>query len=111
MSVRSIRFDPATKGEPGGAPSATEWYADPTGAFSAGFWSSAIWSAQVNYTEDEFCLLLEGEVRLTDAAGHAETYRAGDAFLIPAGFKGTWSSLTPVRKFYVMHQAKSGERP
>jgi uncharacterized cupin superfamily protein len=108
MSVQSIRFDRAAQGEKGSQTSAIEWYADPTGAFSAGFWSSAVWSAKVSYTEDEFCLLLEGTVALTDAAGHTETYEAGDAFLIPAGFKGTWSSLTPVRKFYVMHQPRMG---
>ncbi len=108
MGVKSIRFDRATQGEPGAETSATEWYADPTRAFSAGFWSSGVWSAEVSYTEDEFCHLLEGTVVLTDAAGHTETYQAGDAFLIPAGFKGVWSSLAPVRKFYVIHQAKKG---
>jgi uncharacterized protein len=92
--------------ETGAQTSATEWHSDPTGVFSAGLWSSAVWSAKVNYTEDDFCLLLEGTVALTDAAGHTETYEAGDAFLIPAGFTGVWSSLTPVRKLYVMHQAR-----
>ena len=50
----------------------------------------------------ELCVLLEGVVRLPDAAGHVETYRSGDTFLIPNGFTGTWETVEPVRKFYAV---------
>jgi len=33
-----------------------------------------------------------------------ETYRAGDSFLIPSGFKGTWETIEPVRKFFVIYE-------
>jgi uncharacterized cupin superfamily protein len=98
--ARSIRFDNAAQGE------AKEWYRDPTGAFQAGFWSHPGGTLQVTYTEHEFCQILEGSVRLTDAAGHAETYHAGDSFVIPAGFKGSWETLAPLRKFYVIYEPK-----
>ena len=104
-TVRSIRFDPAAS-LAGGAGEATThvWYTDPSNKLCAGFWASADFSGSVNYTEDEFCTLIEGVVKLTDADGNAETYRAGDSFLIPSGFVGSWETVEPVRKFYAVHR-------
>ena len=61
---------------------------------------------RVDYTEHEFCLLLAGKVRLTDQDGHVDDYGMGDGFVIPMGFKGTWETLKPVRKWYVIWQPK-----
>lgn len=101
MSVTpSIRFAPPPDGQ-----DAVEWYRDPSGAFTAGYWTGEPARFPVTYTESEFCVLLSGVVVLTDSAGHAETYRAGDCFVIPAGFAGIWETVEPVRKFYAIHQA------
>jgi len=43
-------------------------------------------------------------VKLTDADGNVETYRAGDSFLIPSGFSGSWETIEPVRKFFVIYE-------
>jgi hypothetical protein len=48
--------------------------------------------------------LIEGLVRLTDESGHVETYKGGDTFLIPNGFKGVWENVEPVRKIYAIHE-------
>jgi uncharacterized cupin superfamily protein len=106
MTIRPIRFDPTAQGDSDAETSFREWYGDPTGAFSAGLWTSLAWRKEVRYDEDEFCLILEGTVRLTDADGRTETYGPGDAFVIPSGFTGVWESVTPVRKFYVVHVPK-----
>lgn len=103
MTIRSIRFDAKPPLDPAAATTVHEWYQDRTGAFSAGFWASAPSELQVNYDEDEFCVLIEGTVELTDASGHTETFVAGESFVIPSGFKGVWKSVTAVRKFYVVH--------
>ena len=106
-AVRSIRFDrnaPVDKA----APTTTHnWYEDPSGVLFSGLWASQPYKAEVNYTEDEFCYLIEGKVRLTDADGRVEEYKAGDAFVIPRGFKGIWETVEPVKKFYVIHQPKA----
>ncbi|MFG1298341.1 cupin domain-containing protein [Xanthobacter sp. V3C-3] len=107
MTIRSIRFDPAPAIDAGAATTVHEWYQDRTGAFSAGFWASQPSEIAVTYDEDEFCVILEGTVELTDASGHMETYGAGASFVIPAGFTGTWKSVTAVRKFYVVHLPKA----
>lgn len=107
MTIRSIRFDPRPAVEAASSTTVHEWYQDRTGAFSAGFWASHPSEIAVSYEEDEFCVLIEGKVELTDASGHTETYEAGASFLIPSGFTGTWKSVTAVRKFYVVHLPKA----
>lgn len=81
-------------------------YTDPTEQFFAGIWQSSIGAKAVNYTEEEVCVILEGRVRLTDLNGNAKGFGAGSTFALPAGFKGTWETLEPVKKVYVIWQAK-----
>ena len=38
----------------------------------------------------------------------SKPYKAGDAFLIPKGFKGAWETVEAVKKFYVIHTPKGG---
>lgn len=103
--IRSIRFDPEAPLAQG-EDTTHIWYTDPTNKVCAGFWASADFHGPVTYSEDEFCTLLAGVVRLTDATGQVETYRAGDSFVIPAGFHGVWQTVEPVRKFFMIHEAK-----
>lgn len=86
-------------------PSASDnLFTDAAGELSVGFWVHQPGVLNVNYTEDEVCVILEGEVRLVAADGSAETYKAGDMFFIPAGFKGAWETLVAVRKLYVIRE-------
>lgn len=71
-------------------------------SFFSGIWSSTEGKWKVSYGEEELCVLLSGRVALTDADGRTETFKAGDAFVIPAGFEGTWETLEPVRKLYAI---------
>src|ERR1700739_4441676 len=75
-----------------GNPKQSLWkrYADKSGKFFAGIWASEIGKCHVNYTEEEYCRILEGESVITDAQGKSMTVRVGDEFVIPAGFVGTW---------------------
>ncbi len=81
-------------------------YTDPTEQFFVGIWQSSVGAKSVNYTEEEVCVILEGRVRLTDLAGNAKDFGAGSTFVLPAGFKGTWETLEPVKKIYVIWQAR-----
>ena len=114
MAVENvIRFKPEPAGEPAhpstilaGAPELTvrNVYTDPSGAFSAGIWESTPGKWPVSYTEEEFCLLLAGVVELTDARGRSERFKVGDAFVIRAGFTGTWETVEPVKKLYAIYE-------
>ena len=74
------------------------------GNFHVGIWESDAGKWTVNYTEDEFCYIIEGTAVLTDADGRAETLRAGDAFVVPAGFSGTWETVGQVKKIYAIYE-------
>ena len=52
--------------------------------------------------------LLRRERVLTGADGKAQEFKTGDAFIIPAGFEGTWETIEPVRKWYAIFEAKKG---
>jgi hypothetical protein len=103
----------AEKGRPGdvisGRPetSLQNYYTDKSGSFFSGVWESTAGKWRVSYSEDEFCAILQGKVTLTADGGKTETFVAGDAFVIPAGFKGTWETIEPVRKFYAIHERKA----
>lgn len=102
--VHTIAYDRSATGDPGQAMTTKLWYANPDGAFRSGFWSSEPGTAEIHYLKDEICVLLEGTVRLTTADGTIATYTAGDTFVIPQGFKGTWETVSPVRKFFATYQ-------
>jgi uncharacterized cupin superfamily protein len=79
-----------------------EGYSSENGAFTTGTWTHprGIFPAEFNY--DEVCVLLEGHVRLTSETGFTAEFKAGETFVIPKGFKGTWETLEPVRKHYII---------
>jgi uncharacterized cupin superfamily protein len=109
----------STAGEPGspdpsrivrGHPSslAHNHYTDATGQFFSGEWTAEDGAWRVAYSdhEEEFCLLLEGRVTLTGLDGHRVELTAGDAFVVPGGFEGTWENHGRVRKLYAIMALK-----
>jgi uncharacterized cupin superfamily protein len=90
----------------GGTPRQTAWnrYTDASGCFSAGVWECEPGCWRVRYTEDEYCEILAGTSIVTADGGSAVTLRAGDRFVVPAGFTGTWEVVETTRKVYVIHE-------
>jgi uncharacterized cupin superfamily protein len=90
-----------------GNPKQTLWqhYTDPSKKFFTGIWQSEPGKWKIRYTEEEFCQLLEGVSVITDADGGSKTVRAGDNFVIPRGFDGTWEVLETTRKIYVIYES------
>ncbi|MFJ2332189.1 cupin domain-containing protein [Pseudomonas helleri] len=82
-------------------------YVSDCGQLNAGMWESDVGQWEVNFTEHEYCEIVQGVSVLRDREGNAKTLRAGDRFVIPAGFKGTWEVLEPCRKFYVAFEQES----
>ncbi len=74
------------------------------GRFHAGEWASGPGVWRINYTEYELCHMLSGVVRLTDEAGTTREFRAGDSFVIPSGFRGTWEVVVACRKLYAIYE-------
>jgi uncharacterized cupin superfamily protein len=82
-------------------------YAEPSQQFFCGVWSSTAGKWRVRYTEHELCVLFEGRVRLESTGGERYEFRAGDAFIVPANFEGTWEVVEPCKKWYAVFEPKS----
>jgi hypothetical protein len=56
------------------------------------------------FPHDEFILVLNGELILTDAAGVERTYAAGDSLVLPKGFTGIWHASANFRELVVIER-------
>jgi uncharacterized cupin superfamily protein len=86
------------------------FFTDATGKLTSGVWEVTPCTTQADaYPVDEFCIILSGKVVITDGAGRAETFKAGDAFVVPKGTPCTWHFPETTRKYYVIFDASAGE--
>jgi len=111
-----VRFDrPAVEAEEyflpaerliAGNPKQCVWkhYADASGKFFAGVWSSEVGKWRIAYTEEEYCQILQGRSIIVDQDGRAVTVAAGDSVVVPRGFVGTWEVVEPTRKIFVIYE-------
>ncbi|MBW8367029.1 MAG: cupin domain-containing protein [Arenimonas sp.] len=96
-----------------GNPRQTVWvhYTDPSGQFVSGVWLSEPGKWRVSYSEEEYCHLLEGHSVITEAGGEPVSVVAGDSFVIPRGFIGTWEVLERTRKEFAIYEASAAIGP
>jgi uncharacterized cupin superfamily protein len=80
-------------------------YADAGNQFFAGVWEATRGAWRVRYTEHEFCHLLSGRIVITSETGERQEFAAGDSFVIPSGFAGTWEVVEDCRKLYAIFEA------
>ena len=79
-------------------------YTDSTNQFFVGVWRSEPGKWRIAYTEEEYCLMLEGTSVITSESGEAITLVAGDSFVIPRGFVGTWEVVVATTKRFVIYE-------
>lgn len=85
-----------------GDPVFSTWnHVDQDGLY-CGIWHCTPGTWRVVYTEWEYCHILSGVSVLTPDTGPARTVRAGDSFIIPRGFTGTWEVVETTTKDYVI---------
>lgn len=61
----------------------------------------------MRYTENELCVITAGRIIITDEQGARYVFGAGDAFVIPAGFSGTWEVLEACTKIYALFESRT----
>jgi len=64
--------------------------------------SPAVIDVSDPFPYDEFLLVLEGEVTLTNIDGGTATYKEGDTFLVPKSWMGTWDMPYRYREMIVI---------
>jgi uncharacterized protein len=82
------------------------FFADPSQQFFAGRWSASRGKWRVRYTENELCVMTSGRVVIESASGERSSFGAGDAFVVPAGFAGTWEVVEACSKIYAIFEAR-----
>ena len=80
------------------------YYDDSSKQYRAGIWQSTAGKWHAFSGRNEFCHMLAGRVRLSDRAGNSKIFVAGDSFVIPPEFDGTWEVLEDARKLYVIFE-------
>lgn len=83
------------------------FFADPSQQFFAGRWSATRGKWRVRYSENELCVMTSGRVLIESASGERSSFGPGDAFVVPAGFTGTWEVLEDCSKVYAIFEARS----
>ena len=71
---------------------------------NCGIWQCEVGAWNIVFAENkqEFFIILEGVVRLHDEKSGYVEIKAGEAGVIPPGFKGVFEVLEAVRKYYVL---------
>jgi uncharacterized protein len=89
-----------------GNPKQQVWveYESPDRAFCAGVWASEVGEWKVQYTEQEYCYILEGRSVLIHENGTSQEFTAGMEFIVPSGFVGSWRVVEPTRKRFVIYE-------
>ncbi len=108
-SAAPASADPPPEKVIAGSGHARAWnaFSSGDGRFHAGHWQAEPGVLAVSYTETELCVLIEGRVRLSDGQGSVE-FGPGEAFVIDAGFRGTWESIGRVTKIYAILEPAAG---
>lgn len=83
------------------------YFTDSTQSFFAGRWAGTRGKWRVRYTENELCVMLTGRVIISSDAGEQIAFGPGDAFVIPAGFSGTWEVLEDCSKVYAIFEPQA----
>ena len=79
------------------------------GVLVSGTWTSTPGKWHAFTDRDEFCYIVSGHCRLIDQDGFAREFRAGDAFLIPNGFRGFWDVIETTTKHFVIRSHEPSE--
>ena len=79
---------------------------------AAGIWSSPDFSGRMRkVTNTEFIYILEGAVTLADKSGREETFKVGDAVLIPRGTEFQWKKTDNLKEYWVIFDREAPGTP
>jgi uncharacterized cupin superfamily protein len=83
------------------------YFGDASQQFFCGRWSATRGKWRVRYSENELCVMTAGRVILESVSGERTSFGSGEAFVVPAGFEGTWEVVEDCSKIYAIFEARS----
>jgi len=79
---------------------------------AAGVWFSPDFSGNMHKaTNTEFIYILEGSVTFEDRSGREETFKVGDAVLIPRGTEFSWKRTQNEKEYWVIFDRETPSSP
>lgn len=82
-------------------------YDSDEGVFHVGLWESGPGTlVTASYPNDEYCLVLEGQLTVINQNGSRAEFKPGDSFVIPKGWAGAWRMTTRFKKQFVAFKPK-----
>ncbi len=88
----------------------TVHFTNETSDFVTGTWMATPGKFRVAADRDEFCYIVSGHARLVDASDDFETFKTGDAFVIPNGFIGHWDVIETTTKYFAIYKYPSSRK-
>jgi uncharacterized cupin superfamily protein len=77
------------------------YFEHPSGNFKSGIWSCTAGSWEQLHPKLEFCIIIEGSVKILEKDGPTHEFEAGDAFVVPKGTPVTWIVEKFAKKIFV----------
>ncbi|WP_264210422.1 cupin domain-containing protein [Leisingera thetidis] len=89
-----------------GSPSMRTWieYSSEDESLISGWWEATPGTYHATYDDWEFVHMIEGRIVITAEGEEPGEVGPGDAFVIEAGFKGTWEIKENVLKHFVIQK-------
>jgi uncharacterized cupin superfamily protein len=76
-----------------------------SGRVVAGFWTGEPGFVEIDsWAYTEVCSILSGKVAVVDQEGGRVEFGAGEAFMVPKGFAGTWVTIEASTKIFIAIQ-------
>lgn len=85
------------------------WLDDAATGLMCGVWHcTPMTGAMGPWSTNEVMIIIDGAVTIDHADGSQLEIKAGDAFFIPKGTVCSWRQEVPLKKFFVIHDDRSG---
>ena len=85
-------------------------FRDPSGQVLVAFWEGEPGVVRLGqWPYDEVCILLEGKVAVVDDEGGRREFVAGQSFVVPRSFSGTWETVERSRKIFIAIDTDAAE--
>lgn len=102
-ALKGSQPDPASYGQASADWCETEYRVNfHNQSVEGGYWTGSAGNISFeSWPYRELCVILRGRVAIEDSTGQIREFGAGESFVIPQGFRGTWHTLEDTEKVFM----------